>query len=55
VLPYWLGRAQEGMKSDAAAASFEQFLRIRSAAVADPLVADARQRLERLRGTAPAR
>jgi tetratricopeptide (TPR) repeat protein len=55
VLPYWLGRAQEGMKSDAAAASFEQFLKIRSAAIADPLVVDARQRLDRLRGAAPAR
>ena len=44
-LPYWIGRAQEGMKSPAATASYERFLKIRSAASSDPLVSDARQRL----------
>jgi tetratricopeptide (TPR) repeat protein len=50
VLPYWLGRAQEGLKSPAAAASYEQFLKIRGSAAADPLVEEARQRLQRLSG-----
>jgi tetratricopeptide (TPR) repeat protein len=50
VLPYWRGRAQEGMgQSAAAAASFEEFLKIRSAAKNDPLVADAQKRLAALR------
>jgi tetratricopeptide (TPR) repeat protein len=45
VLPYWLGRAQEGLGITAAArASFEQFLRIKSASEPDPLVTDARAR-----------
>jgi tetratricopeptide (TPR) repeat protein len=51
VLPYWRGRAQQGMSQTAAAAtSFEQFLKIRAAATADPLVADAQSRLQALRG-----
>jgi hypothetical protein len=52
LLPYWLGRAQQGLNMPGAAATFEQFVKIRSAAVADPLVIDARQRLESLRAPA---
>lgn len=55
LLPYWLGRAQQGLNMAGAAATFEQFLRIRSAAVADPLVVDARRRLDSLRQPAGAR
>ena len=43
-LPYWLGRAQEGVGQQAAAtANYKAFLAIRGDA-ADPLVADARKR-----------
>jgi tetratricopeptide (TPR) repeat protein len=49
VLPYWLGRAQQGLNSAGATASFEQFVRVRSAAAGDPLVEDARKRLDSLR------
>jgi tetratricopeptide (TPR) repeat protein len=55
VLPYWLGRAQEGRGSADAAASFERFIAIRGAAATDPLVVDARQRLDRLRGAPSSR
>jgi hypothetical protein len=43
---YWLGRAQEGMQSTAAARrSYDQFLALRAESdVADPLVTDARSR-----------
>jgi tetratricopeptide (TPR) repeat protein len=51
VLPYWLGRAQQGLGMTGASASFERFLQIR-AAPADPLVVDARQRLARLQAPA---
>jgi tetratricopeptide (TPR) repeat protein len=51
VLPYWLGRAQQGLKMSGAAASFEQFLRIRGGAATDPLVIDARRRLDSLAST----
>jgi tetratricopeptide (TPR) repeat protein len=45
-LPYWLGRAQEGLSQAAPArASYESFLKIRGEAAADPLVQDARKRL----------
>ena len=44
-LPYWLGRARAMQKLDARS-QFEEFLRIRQADAADPLVADARRRLE---------
>ena len=45
-LPYWLGRAQEGLgQKDAAAASFTSFVTARAAAQGDPLVIDARKRL----------
>lgn len=40
-----LGRAQEGIRSPAAADSFKAFLAIRGSAGGDPLVADARRRL----------
>ncbi len=47
-LPYWLGRAQEGVgQQSAATASYTAFLRTREAAPADPLVADARKRTAR--------
>jgi tetratricopeptide (TPR) repeat protein len=42
---YWRGRAQERLKSPAAADSFKAFLAIRGNAGGDPLVADARRRL----------
>jgi serine/threonine protein kinase/tetratricopeptide (TPR) repeat protein len=55
VLPYWLGRAQQGLGMGGAAASFEQFLRIRAGATTDPLVVDARKRLDSLASTAAPR
>jgi hypothetical protein len=42
---YYLGRAQEGLKSAAAADSYRTFLSIRKEGEEDPLVADARRRL----------
>jgi hypothetical protein len=51
LLPYWRGRAQEGMgQSAAAVASYEQFLKIRGGAATDPLVLDAQKRVAALRG-----
>ncbi len=45
-LPYWLGRAQEGLGQAAPAkASYQAFLSLRKDAAADPLVQDARRRL----------
>jgi len=44
-LPYWLGRAREAQKLDARP-QYEAFLRIRQAATGDPLVDDARRRIE---------
>jgi eukaryotic-like serine/threonine-protein kinase len=45
-LPYWLGRAQEGVGQRAAAsASYEAFLKLRPEPTSDPLAADARKRL----------
>jgi tetratricopeptide (TPR) repeat protein len=45
-LPYWLGRAQEGLGQRATAkASYDGFVKIRSDANADPLVQDARRRM----------
>jgi hypothetical protein len=44
-LPYWLGRAREMQKLDARP-QFQEFLRIRQADTNDPLVEDARRRLE---------
>jgi serine/threonine protein kinase/tetratricopeptide (TPR) repeat protein len=41
---YYLGRAQEGLKSSAAAESYETFLAIKKTAYKDPLVTDARRR-----------
>ncbi|PYT75707.1 MAG: hypothetical protein DMG40_27615, partial [Acidobacteria bacterium] len=43
---YYLGRAQEGLQSPAATESYKTFLSLRSAGPPDPLVADARHRLE---------
>lgn len=42
---YYLGRAQQGLKSPAAADSYKAFLSIKGSAGRDPLVADARSRL----------
>ena len=42
---YYLGRAQEGLKSPAASDSYQKFLSFRDGDDHDPLVADARQRL----------
>jgi eukaryotic-like serine/threonine-protein kinase len=44
-LPYWLGRARELQKLDARP-QYEEFLKIRQGATNDPLVADARRRLD---------
>jgi len=57
-LSYWLARAREATGQIASArTSYSEFLRIRSADVAgaDPLVQDARRRLEALGATAPGR
>jgi serine/threonine protein kinase/tetratricopeptide (TPR) repeat protein len=44
---YYLGRAQEGLKSPASKESYERFLKIKEKAEStDPLVQDARQRLK---------
>ena len=42
---YYLGRAQEGLKSDAARDSYEAFLIIKDKADGDWMVEDARQRI----------
>ena len=48
-LPYWLGRAQEGLgQRAAAAASYGRFLRTRAESSADPPAVDARRRLSQL-------
>ena len=48
-LPYWLGRAQEGMGMKVAALeSYGTFITLRVAASADPLAADARRRQREL-------
>jgi eukaryotic-like serine/threonine-protein kinase len=44
-LPYWIGRAQEGLEMRAAAkAHYDSFIALRKDATADPLVQDARRR-----------
>jgi tetratricopeptide (TPR) repeat protein len=45
VVYYYMGRAQEGLKSPAAAESFKNFLALKKDGAGDPLVADARRRL----------
>ncbi len=49
-MPYWLGRAQEGINkaSPAAAENYKKFLSLRPDDSRDPLVADARRRLAAL-------
>lgn len=42
---YYLGRAQEGLKSPAAKESYKKFLEIKILATGDPLVEDAKRRL----------
>jgi tetratricopeptide (TPR) repeat protein/tRNA A-37 threonylcarbamoyl transferase component Bud32 len=45
-LPYWIGRAQEGLgMAGPARTRYEAFLNLRKDATGDPLVADARQRI----------
>jgi len=44
---YYLGRAQEGLKSPAAAESYKTFLNFKSSGDKDPLVADAQRRVAR--------
>ncbi len=45
---YWLGRAQEGLQMKSAAAdNFKRYIAIRSAATNDPLLNDARKRVNR--------
>jgi tetratricopeptide (TPR) repeat protein len=47
-LPYWLGRAQEGLGLlSAAQANYRAFVEIRSSATKDPLLADAKRRTGR--------
>ena len=48
LISYYLGRAQEGLKSPAAKESYRTFLALRERADADPLVEDARRRLAKL-------
>jgi tetratricopeptide (TPR) repeat protein len=44
-LPYWIGRAKEGMGAPAAAEHYKQFLALRPVGSKDPLAIDARKRL----------
>ncbi|MGH9144838.1 MAG: protein kinase domain-containing protein, partial [Vicinamibacterales bacterium] len=44
-LPYWMGRAEEGLKMASAKSRYQAFLAIRKDAPADPLVQDARRRV----------
>ena len=46
-LTYYLARAQEGMGTPEAAASYRAFLEMQPEAEHDPLVDDARKRLKR--------
>jgi len=43
---YWLGRAQEGLGSPAAVESYRTFLEIKESGGGDPLVTDARRRID---------
>ena len=46
-LPYWIGRAQEGVGMKAGAVeNYKAYLSIRAAAVNDPLAADAKRRIQ---------
>jgi hypothetical protein len=45
---YYLGRAQEGLKIPAAKESFRRFLEIKIQAAGDPMVEDAKRRLNGL-------
>jgi tetratricopeptide (TPR) repeat protein len=48
-LPYWIGRAQEGLNMAAPAKTrYEEFLKLRKDAAGDPLVLDARRRISGL-------
>jgi tetratricopeptide (TPR) repeat protein len=53
-LPYWLGRAREGVGARAAAIeSYKAYLAARPSATRDPLAADAQRRLAALTGAGP--
>jgi hypothetical protein len=45
---YYLGRAQEGLKIPAAKESYKKYLEIKILAVGDPMVEDAKRRLNSL-------
>ena len=45
VLPYWTGRAEEGLKMASARSRYQTFIDLRKDATADPLVQDAHRRL----------
>jgi tetratricopeptide (TPR) repeat protein len=45
---YYLGRAQEGLKSPGAKESYKKFLEIKILATGDPLVEDAKRRLSQI-------
>ena len=49
---YYLGRAQEGLGSAGASRSYESYVAIRGESAEDPLIPDARLRLDRARGDA---
>jgi tetratricopeptide (TPR) repeat protein len=54
-LPYWLGKAHDGLNAiEAAKTDYQAFLNVRGTLKNDPLVTDARSRLAAL-GTAPAK
>jgi tetratricopeptide (TPR) repeat protein len=53
VLPYWHGRAQQGLgMTEAARQNFEQFLRLESSSTPTPLIVDARTRATALKDAA---
>ena len=54
-LPYWLARSQEGVNkaSAVAADNYRKFIALRAEDSRDPLVADARKRLQALTAGAP--
>jgi hypothetical protein len=45
-LAYWAGRAEEGLKMASARSRYQAFIDLRKDAPADPLVRDARRRLQ---------
>ena len=45
-LPYWMGRAEEGLQMPTAASRYQAFIDLRKDATADPFVQDARRRIK---------